>query len=229
MHAHPEQPPLADPTTPLAVFDFDGTLVRSDSFLPFLLSYGWRRRRFLALLTLPFYLALYALRILSDRAAKERVLIAFLRGQCSAAIAEHADRFCRNWVQRRLRPEVVARLREHQAAGHRVVLLSASPDVYVPAAANHLGISEVICTRVAVVNGRCDGALEGGNCKGPEKVAALRRYLGADSPPPASWAYGDSKSDLPVLNWVGEGWLVRRKRLVRLSPTDRIVGNPVGV
>src|SRR4051794_8606863 len=117
---------------PLAVFDLDGTLVRGDSFLPFLVSYAWRQRRVWPLVILPFYLGLYACRFLSDRKAKERVLVSFLRGQSTAAVAEHAEWFCGWWVQHKLNAEVIARLREHQEAGHRVILLSASPDVYVP-------------------------------------------------------------------------------------------------
>ena len=56
----------------LAIFDLDGTLIRGDTFLPFLMSYAWRQRLWRPLLTLPFWLALYACRVLSDRAAKQR-------------------------------------------------------------------------------------------------------------------------------------------------------------
>ena len=143
---------------PLAVFDLDGTLVTRDTFLPFLLSYARKRHRLRPFLTLPVYLALYACRLLSDRAAKQRVLISFLRGQSKSEIAEDAVRFARTWVPPRLRAEVVCRLREHQKSGHRVVLLSASPDVYVPAIARELGISEVVCTRVAGDDTIWDGA-----------------------------------------------------------------------
>ena len=50
-HAATSVPPTAGREEPLAVFDLDGTLVRGDSFLPFLLSYAWRYRRFRPLLT----------------------------------------------------------------------------------------------------------------------------------------------------------------------------------
>jgi phosphatidylglycerophosphatase C len=202
---------------PLAVFDLDGTLTRRDTFLPFLISYGWRHGRWLALLSLPFWVGLYACRLLSDRAAKQRVLIAFLRGQSRAKIARHAEWFCRSWVGGRLREDVVERLRAHQQAGDRVILLSASPEVYVPAIGRMLAINEVLCTRVVGSDERWDGALLGSNCKGEAKVQHLVEHLATSRPPSGSWAYGDSSSDLPLLRWVENGVLVKRGRLIPIS------------
>jgi HAD superfamily hydrolase (TIGR01490 family) len=209
MSAAPVATDIVPDADGLAVFDLDGTLIRGDSFLPFVLSYARRRGRRWPVVGLPFVLALYAARVLSARAAKERVIRLFLKGERAADIAAHAAWFCDAWVAPRLRPEVVARLRAHQAAGHRAVLLSASPDVYVPHIGRLLGIAEVVCTRVAVADGVCAGALDGANCKGEEKVARVRALVGADGPPAASYAYGDSRSDLPLLRWVRHGYLVR--------------------
>ena len=202
---------------PLAVFDLDGTLVSRDTFLPFLLAFAWKRRRMRPLLTLPVYLGLYACRLLSDRAAKERILVSFLRGHAKRETAEDAAWFARTWVPPRLRQDVVSKLREHQRSGHRVVLLSASPDVYVPAIARELGITEVVCTRVAGDNTTWDGALVGGNCKGAAKLDRLREYLGCDRWAAESFAYGDRPHDLPVLRWAESGFLfTRRGGLVRV-------------
>jgi phosphatidylglycerophosphatase C len=192
---------------PLAVFDLDGTLVAGDTLLPFLVSYGLRRRPW-PLVTLPFPLGLYACGALSAASAKEQLLVSFLRGQGVDAVAEHAEWFSAGWVRRRLRPTVLSRLRGHQAAGHRVVLLSASPDVYVPTIARSLGIDEVVCTRVANDGVVWEGTLVEGNCKGDAKLAQLRRYLGCESWSAHTYAYGDRPEDLPVLRWAEEGYLV---------------------
>jgi phosphatidylglycerophosphatase C len=106
---------------------------------------------------------------------------------------------------------VFARLTEHLTAGHRVILLSASPDLYVEAVGRALGIPEVLCTRVRRAPDGWDGALDGPNCKGDEKLARLRAHLGANTWPGESFAYGDSKSDLPVLRWATHGFLVNRR------------------
>lgn len=216
----PPRPASPALVAPLAVFDLDGTLLRGDSFLPFLITFAYRRRRVWPLVVLPFVVLLYVCRLFSDRRAKERLLVAFFRGEQRTAVAEHAQWFCDHWAKSRLRTEVVARLREHQAAGHRVVLVSASPDVYVPAIGRMLGITEAVSTRVAVEGDRYDGLILGDNCKGPHKVEMLRAYLGRDAAPPGSASYGDSKSDLPILEWAQHGYFVKGGELIDLAAPD---------
>jgi phosphatidylglycerophosphatase C len=197
--------------TPLAVFDLDGTLVRGDSFLPFLLSFALRRRRFGALPAFPLYCGLYVCKILSDRTAKERLIRAVCRAQPLPTLAAHAEWFCDTWLQTHLRPSAIERLRLHQQERHRVILLSASPDLYVPVIARRLGISEVICTKVAAKGGHCTGLLQGENCKGAAKVRLLQAHLGAERPPLSSAAYGDQPHDLFLLRWVTEGYLLNKR------------------
>jgi phosphatidylglycerophosphatase C len=209
--------PGADPEDTLAVFDLDGTLIQGDSFLPFLITYAWRKRRFGPILVLPFYLALYVCRILSDRDAKERLIDTFFRGEPLRDIAAHGEWFCSGWVQKHLRSAVLKKLREHQAAGHRVILVSASPDLFVPAIGKFLGIKETICTRVFCEQGHCSGKLAGPNCKGDQKVILLKAYLGIQVPPEQSYGYGDSRSDFPLLHWLRHGHLVRGYEIIPLA------------
>jgi HAD superfamily hydrolase (TIGR01490 family) len=207
------------------VFDLDGTLLRGDSFLPFLVRYGWRKRRWLGLALLGGDLLLLACRVLSARSAKERTLRRLLGGDGVTELEQFTGDFCRGWVSRSLHPLGVARLREHQEQGHRVVLLSASPDVYVRAVGKHLGIEEVVCTQVVVRDGRCTGEIQGENCKGEAKLGLLRRHLGVETAPAESFAYGDSKSDLPVLRWARHGFWVTRRGVRPVDP-DRAATEP---
>ncbi len=200
-----------NPTGVLAVFDLDGTLVRGDTFLPFVLGYARARRRVRPLVTLPLWLGLYAARILPDHRAKQRVLTSFFRGECTDRVSKYAEAFTESWVRPRLHASVFGRLTEHLSAGHRVVLLSASPDLYVGSVGRGLGIEEVLCTQVRRTATAWDGALNGPNCKGEQKLIRLRAHLGAETWPGESFAYGDSSSDLPVLRWATHGFLVRRR------------------
>jgi phosphatidylglycerophosphatase C len=194
----------------LAVFDLDGTLVTRDSFLAFLLSYGRRYRRYLALALLPFDVSLYVARLISTRTLKQRVLRRFFKGQSWERIHDHARWFCEHWAATHLHPVGLQRLREHQQAGDRIILLTASPSLYVREVGRYLGINEVVCTEVRDTPGVCSGEIDGPNCKGADKVVKLTQYLGGAEAPPASYAYGDSKSDLPVLRWARHGFLVRK-------------------
>jgi HAD superfamily hydrolase (TIGR01490 family) len=205
---------------PLAVFDLDGTLVRGDTFLPFAVGYARARGKLRPLATLPVWVGLYAIRVLPDYRAKQRVLVSFFRGESRAAVAEYAAAFAERWVLPRLHQPVFTRLNEHLVAGHRVVLLSASPDLYVETIGRALGIKEIVCTRVLRTAETWDGVLLGPNCKGEEKLSRLLTHLGKDAQPTESFAYGDSPSDLPVLRWAKQGYLVSRRGV--LTPVESV-------
>jgi phosphatidylglycerophosphatase C len=201
----------ATPAQAVAIFDLDGTLVAGDTLLPFLVSYARSRHSVLPFLLLPLGLALHLCGLWSARRLKEQLLTWFLGGEPMSRIRDHAAWFCRSWVASHLHPVGIARLREHQKAGHRIILLSASPSVYVPMIAAFLGIDEVVCTQVREDEGNCRGQVIGSNCKGAEKLSLLQGHLSSESPPRHSFAYGDSRADLFVLEWVEEGFLVGRK------------------
>lgn len=209
-------------STPLAVFDLDGTLTTRDSFVAYLVTFGRRHARYRALASMPFWLGAYVGKLMKDYQLKQRLIRSFVAGVDSHAIQEHTEWFCQYWLPRHLHPVGHHLLQQHLRQQHRVILLSASPDIFVPKVAFELGIEEVICTRVRQLDGVWQGELDGLNCKGAEKLASLQRYLGSTHRPSGSFSYGDSKSDLAVLSWVEHGAWIRRKDFVPLDGTDRL-------
>ena len=123
-------------------------------------------------------------------------------------VSRDAEKFGLAHFQRRARKEVRARLEWHKARGHLIVVVSASPEIYVRAVAAELGADAVIATRLEVgQDGRLTGHYEGKNCRGPEKERRLREWIaGAASDSadrargePFVWAYGNSAGDLEML------------------------------
>ena len=139
---------------PYAIFDLDGTLINCDSLIPFLTTFGMRQRRYLPVVSLPFYLLLYVFRVTSAKGLKEKLLYSFLQNHTVKTIQQHADWFCETWVPNKQRPDTVRRLRDHQKSGLRVILVSASPSVYVPKIAKFFGIEEVVCTQAEIEGDR---------------------------------------------------------------------------
>jgi phosphatidylglycerophosphatase C len=87
-----------------------------------------------------------------------------------------------------------------------VVIISASPEVYVRVAGTILGVDGALATRLAVgPDGRLTGGYQGKNCRGSEKLRRLIEHLEAqglmrsDGSPPELWAYGNSRGDLRLL------------------------------
>jgi HAD superfamily phosphoserine phosphatase-like hydrolase len=157
-------------------------------------------------------LAAYLTRRIRDDQLKQALIRDYLACCDAEHVAEHAAWFCQRWLPRFLHPVGVPLLEAHRACGDRLVLLSAGPSVFVPQVAATLGIAEVICTTIEQEAGRWTGTIVGGNCKGGRKLQRLQDYLGGSQPPPRSFAYGDSRSDRFVLEWVEHGVWIRRRR-----------------
>ncbi len=201
----------------MAIFDLDGTLTTRDSFVSYLLTYGRRRRKVGALSMFPLRISAYLLKRVKDFQLKQQLLRSFLGGVPREKIQEHTEWFCQNWLPKNFHPVGQRFLREHLDQGHRVVLLSASPDLYVPEVAKCFGIHETVCTQVEFQGELCTGNLIGDNCKGIHKLEAIKKHLGCEHPQSESYAYGDSEHDLPILRWVAHGIMVQRNSSIDLG------------
>jgi phosphatidylglycerophosphatase C len=192
----------------LAVFDLDGTLTRRDTLLPFLARLGGRRRVATALVrTSPAMV-----RAVLDRArrddVKEQLIGLVLAGRRLADVEAAGADYAAHVAGTQLRPDMVARLRWHQAEGHDCAIASASVEAYVVPLARHLGVDQVVATRLeAGADGVLTGRLRGANCRGQEKLCRLAERFGSR---PIAWAYGDSVDDQAMLDRAAHPLVVGR-------------------
>jgi len=192
----------------LAVFDLDGTIARHDTFGPYLWGYLWRRpwRLPRALLALPA-----AARFLVNRdrgAFKGAVIHALLGGAKRASLDLWAALYVAALMERGLYAEALSAIAMHRARGDRLLLMSASTDLYVPRIARALGFDETICSEVRWrADGRLDGRLATANCRGEEKRRCLAAVIARDAPGRV-YAYGDSRADLAHMQLVQEAYLI---------------------
>ena len=204
----------------IAVFDLDVTLTRYDTYLPFL--FGFTRRyphRSLRLAMLP--LRLLALWRWRDRQwVKHSFLTAFVGGQPRARLDAWAEKFAARIIDKAMREPGLKRLRAHQDAGDRVVLASASFDIYVEKIARHLNIDEVLASRLKWdADDRLQG-MDGPNCRHAEKLRRVQALLGQQSGHHVT-AYSDSHADLPLLAWAESG--------VAVCPSKRLTHQVAGL
>jgi HAD superfamily hydrolase (TIGR01490 family) len=110
----------------------------------------------------------------------------------------------------------------HRAAGHRVYLVSASPEEIVLPLTDMLGVDGAICSRGEVDDeGRYTGRMAF-YAYGPEKATAIRELaerVGIDLT--ASSAYSDSATDLPMLEAVGRPVAVNADRALAKVARER--------
>ncbi|WP_219942565.1 HAD family phosphatase [Iamia sp. SCSIO 61187] len=118
--------------------------------------------------------------------------------------------------------EAVDLIAEHQAAGRRVFIISASPEEIVVPLARHLGVDEAIATRARVDDrGRYTGevAFYAYGVHKAERMEEVAAERGIDLA--ASYAYSDSITDVPMLEAVGHPVAVNPDRDLAKVAADR--------
>jgi alcohol-forming fatty acyl-CoA reductase len=190
----------------VAVFDMDGTLLSSNVVE----SYLWLRLPELAgparvrevgtvARALPRWLATQK----KDRSSFLRMVYRRYEGASIAELERIVDDRVTPTMLNRLAPGAVRAIREHRAAGHRLVLVTgAVTPLTRPISAL---FDEVNAAQLSVdSDGRCTGYLDRPPLVGEARGAWLRhRAREEDWNLRASYAYADSASDLPLLRTVG--------------------------
>jgi fatty acyl-CoA reductase len=202
-----------------AFFDVDGTLTHTTTLEP-LWWYQrahrprWRFRLWAAglLQQVPLYWAL-------DKCSRAAFNVVFYRRYRGLRLEElrrwHRETFDEN-LRRTIFPAALECVREHQGQGHRVVLITGGLDLVMQPLADFLGADDLIAMRLEEHDGVCTGGLCGPPVAGAQKALLVRGYAqmhGVDLA--ASFAYGDSVSDAPMLACVGHPVAVRPGRRLR--------------
>ena len=183
----------------IAAFDVDGTLTTRDCVRPFLERAAGRRRLITSMFRRPLATVVAAVRLDRDR-FKEIIVGGSLRGKLIADVETTGEQFAQYVLVNWLRPDTLRRLRWHQQAGHRIVLVSASLAAYLRPLASRLGIDDVLCTDSTRAGDRYGDRLVGLNCRADEKRRRLEQWLEEQRSVHAEvWAYGNSGGDRELL------------------------------
>jgi phosphatidylglycerophosphatase C len=192
----------------LAVFDLDGTITRRDTLLPYVMGFPMSTsRKLLGVLAFVGSLFLFVIGRRDHGQLKSAFIRSILGGQTRSRIEDWTARFVPALLQQGVFADALSRIAQHKREGARLVLMSASTELYVPAIGAALGFDEVICTGVRWNGDRLDGHLTTPNRRGPEKTrcfeALRKRYPGLTTA-----AYGNAGSDLDHLRLADQPLLV---------------------
>lgn len=208
-----------------AYFDLDKTVIAKAAMAAFrrpLYSGGLLDRRSLlhGFLAEVVYLHLGAE---EHRQAKlGELILSISRGWSRSRVAEVVDEALERVVEPIIYAEALDLIEEHRAAGHRVVIVSASPEEIVVPLARHLGIDDTIASEAATDSrGRYTGEMAF-YAYGPYKAEAIVDHAAAHGIDlAASYAYSDSSSDVPMLEAVGHPVAVNPDRVLGRLARDR--------
>lgn len=187
----------------VAAFDLDGTLTEGGSVFHWLRFVAGDSTVARAALPLMGPLIVGAIRSghWAD-SAKERLFRAVLAGRDVDEVTAASREFILHHLSEEGRPQVLARLNWHREQGHDVVLVSASPQIYVDILVAEFKITGGLGTRLAVdTRGKLTGSYLGKNCRGTEKMRRLNEWISSRhyDIDPVIFAYGNSRGDRRLL------------------------------
>lgn len=192
-------------------FDLDHTLLRGNSanlFIKYMLrrgELGW-----LDVMKGAYYTLRYKLNII-DIDEVTSGFVARYAGTPEQLLIDECDAWFEAMVAPVIYAEGRALVEAHQAAGDRLILLTASTVYACMPVSRHLKFDHFIGTRLTVEDGKLTGRIEPPLCYGEGKLARARAFLkevAGDADLSTCTFYTDSITDLPMLLAVGDPQVV---------------------
>ena len=192
----------------LALFDFDGTITDRDTFVPFLrYAAGGQRLLWGTLFIAPMLLG-YHLGVVSATRMRAASAFACFRGRTADSV-ENLGRQYVETLSSAIRSSARERLAWHRQNGDRVVVVSASLDVYLRPWCEAEGF-DLVCTELESRNGILAGRYRGGDCTGDEKARRVRAFYALDEYT-SVYAYGDTEEDRALLGLASKAYFRGRQ------------------
>jgi len=186
----------------IAFFDFDGTITKKDSTIKFIRFFSGDLKYIIGIIILSPLLILYKLNILGNNYIKIIIITYFFKGVSEVHFKNKAKLFSSSIINKLIRKKALDRLDWHKNQGHKIVVVSASINLWLQDWCDFNNFT-LIASELEIVNGRITGNLLSNNCHGPEKVKRiLDKYNLSDYT--YIYAYGNSRGDYEMLDIANE-------------------------
>ncbi|MFQ6000253.1 MAG: HAD family hydrolase [Anaerolineae bacterium] len=217
--------------TTLAAFDLDGTLVKGHVWGALIKHH--RERKMKRTFLWQFFLTHFPLWYLTKVGLWDEVrfrikwmedFCGIFKGLKKKEIRDILSAVLENELEQDIRIDLLDTLKEHLAKNHIVVLVSGTFEDLLHLLGEKIGVEHVLGTRVEFREGRCTGRVRGSACMGSEKVRRIQELInerGLEVDLSSSFAYADSISDLPLLEWVGNPVAVEPEEKLQAIAQER--------
>lgn len=181
----------------LVLFDFDGTITTRDTLAEFMIYYHGKLRYTAGLAFLSPVLAMYVTKAIPNWKAKEYFLKWYLKGENAEMFNQKCKEFTAHKLDALIRPGALEAIKQHQAEGATVAVVSASAENWVKPWCDKHGLI-CLATKLEVKNNKITGNLSGKNCYGAEKVCRIKERFSIEDYQEVI-AYGDTSGDKEML------------------------------
>ena len=195
----------------LALFDIDYTITRKETLMEFykyIVSKDIKNIKFLPRAL--FSGLMYGVKVYDERRVKESFL-KFIENIEEKDLAILTKKFYDERLSKILYKDALDMIHKLKTEGYMVILISASPEFYIKEFYAIDDVDFIIGTRFTFENGKFVRKMSGNNCKRDEKVVRLKAYLkenNIEADYENSYMFSDSLSDLPLLDLVGDPYLI---------------------
>lgn len=202
-----------------AFFDVDGTLLKST----IVHCYFWLRSAhdpfLLKQLRLVGFLPKIVYYLILDSISRTRFNLVFYRnyrGKNAAEIKALSTEMFESYLRPKIFSEAVSEIQQHKQQGTTVVLVTGSLDFVVQPIADYFNVDVVLAPQLQEQDGLFTGELTTAPLIAEEKASAVRNFADQHGISlEESYAYGDSRSDLPMLECVGNPVVVNPGKALR--------------
>lgn len=194
----------------LAIYDMDRTITVRGTYTPFLMHMVFTHApwRLIFLPLLPFGFIAYGLKLISREGLKTYNQRLLLGSPKRDTIAPLIEAYAEKVLSSNFYPKALEQVEADRQEGRRLVLATASYELYVEAIARRLGFDDVIGTRLEIdSNGHVLPKIIGKNCYDEAKLDRIKAFLDEEELERGDVhirAYSDHVSDAAMLAFADE-------------------------
>ncbi len=185
----------------IAYFDLDKTIIRKDSIFPFLLFFAKKRKhKYPYLIFIGICALLYRIKIIKNQKMKE-ISSGIFKNETVEGLDEISKEFVSTFIEPLYFKDALIEIQEHKKNGVKLIMVTASYVYYAKYIAEKLGFDLCIGSELWRHGDKYTGKLYGKNCYAIEKRYRLRVLGYRELMEKESYAYSDSITDIPLLEF----------------------------
>jgi len=216
----------------IALFDFCETIVKfqtADAFVHFVRNQSKDRRMNFINKIHSFLVKsrIFAIveHIFPKSSLNKRLILLQLKGFSKSNLRDYAKLYYHNKIKQAFIKTILFEPNKKKEEGYKVIVVSGGYDIYLNYFVEEFKLDGLISTKIKFNKSNiCTGEINGIDCLWSNKVKLLKSYFLKEKIDFSnSFAYTDSITDLPMLNWVQNGIVVSNNNIQNWMKKYKII------